>query len=407
MASADPPGRARSSERLALEQLRKLQTISDAALAHLEVDELLDELLTRVREALGVDTSAVLLLEEETDELVARAAKGLEEEVERGVRIPAGKGFAGRVAAERRPVAIFDVDHADVLNPLLREKGVKSLLGAPLLARGRVLGVIHVGSLTHRRFEPDEVELLELVAERVALALDRALVHTELLRLDALKREFIVTAAHELRTPASIIFGVAATLASRRHELSAQVLDDLLDALYEASSRFARLIEELLDFSRLESGTERIAVETVRMRPLLEEVVASLGPEARRTVGIEVPDALTVESDRTALERILGNLLSNALGYGRPPVTVTATGDGDGARIVVEDRGPGVPAAFAARLFDPFARAEEGRGSGSGLGLAIARSYVQQVGGALTYEQAEPTGARFVLTLPPRSSPPA
>lgn len=84
---------------------------------------------------LDADTCAVLLLDEERQELVARAAVGIEEEVERGVRIPYGRGFAGRVVAERRPVILDDVDHADVLNPILREKGIKSLLGVPLLVR--------------------------------------------------------------------------------------------------------------------------------------------------------------------------------------------------------------------------------------------------------------------------------
>ena len=83
----------------------------------------------------------------DADELVARAAVGIEEEVEQGVRIPVGRGFAGRVAAERRPVILDDVDHADVLNPILREKGIKSLLGVPLIAAATSLGVLHVGSL--------------------------------------------------------------------------------------------------------------------------------------------------------------------------------------------------------------------------------------------------------------------
>ncbi len=103
--------------------------------------------------------------------LAARAAKGLEEEVERGVRIPVGRGFAGRVAAERGPVQITDVDHADILNPLLREKGLQSLLGVPMLAEERLVGVLHVGALTKRLFPPDEVDLLQRAADRAALAI--------------------------------------------------------------------------------------------------------------------------------------------------------------------------------------------------------------------------------------------
>src|SRR5204863_7168034 len=104
------------------DRLRKLQALTDAALAHLELDDLLPTLLLRTREILGVDTCAILLLDEETNELVAQAAVGIEEEVEQGVRIPLGRGFAGRIAADQRPVVLADVDHAVVLSPLLLAK---------------------------------------------------------------------------------------------------------------------------------------------------------------------------------------------------------------------------------------------------------------------------------------------
>src|SRR5437773_18259 len=109
------------------ERLERLQALTDAALVHLDLEELLSALLERTTELLETDTCAILLLDEERSELVARAAIGIEEEVERGVRIPLGRGFAGRVAAERRPVILDDVDQADVVKPILRETGIKSL----------------------------------------------------------------------------------------------------------------------------------------------------------------------------------------------------------------------------------------------------------------------------------------
>ena len=132
-------GRLFESERALANRLRKLQEVTDVALTHLSSADLLDELVIRVREILEADTCAILLLDESRNEVVARAAAGLEEEVEAGVRIPLGQGFAGRLAAERKVIALEDVDHSNVLNPILREKGIKSLLGAPLLARGHVL----------------------------------------------------------------------------------------------------------------------------------------------------------------------------------------------------------------------------------------------------------------------------
>jgi serine phosphatase RsbU (regulator of sigma subunit)/anti-sigma regulatory factor (Ser/Thr protein kinase) len=174
--------------RIAADRLRDLQNITDAALAHLPLEELLNELLTRVVEILGVDTSAILLLEDDDATLVARAAKGLEEEVERGVRIPVGAGFAGRIAATREPVTIFDLDKAQVVNPILRERGLRSLLGVPLLVEGAVIGVLHVGTLTQRAFDDDDTELLQRAGDRAALAIFSRLTERERALADALQR---------------------------------------------------------------------------------------------------------------------------------------------------------------------------------------------------------------------------
>jgi GAF domain-containing protein/anti-sigma regulatory factor (Ser/Thr protein kinase) len=155
------------------EQVQRLYRLSDPALSELSLNELLDELLLRVRDALEVDTVAILLKDETSEELVARAAKGIEEEVERGVRIPIGAGFAGRIAAKRVAIYVADVDHADILNPILREKGISSLLGVPLIVEGNLIGVLHVGSLTPREFGEKDVAVLELAAARAAPAIER------------------------------------------------------------------------------------------------------------------------------------------------------------------------------------------------------------------------------------------
>ena len=177
--------------RLAADRLRDLQSITDAALAYLPLETLLDELLTRVIEILGVDTAAILLLEDDDTTLVPRAAKGLEEEVERGVRIPLGRGFAGRIAATRRPVRIMNVAEADIVNPVLREKGLHSLLGVPLLVEGNVVGVLHVGTLRERAFDDDDEQLLQRAGDRAALAIFSRLTERERGLADALQRSLM------------------------------------------------------------------------------------------------------------------------------------------------------------------------------------------------------------------------
>ncbi|MGE5617331.1 MAG: SpoIIE family protein phosphatase [Candidatus Woesearchaeota archaeon] len=156
------------------EQVRHLYRLSDPALSELGLDELLDELLDRVREALRVDTAAILLLDAEAGELVARAARGIEEEVEQGVRVPLGVGFAGRIAAGRIPIFMPDVGVADIHNPILLQKRIRSMLGVPLIVESEIIGVLHVGSLTPRKFDQKDLAVLQLAAARAAPGIERA-----------------------------------------------------------------------------------------------------------------------------------------------------------------------------------------------------------------------------------------
>lgn len=379
--------------------LRKLQAVSDAALAHLSLDELLDELLERIRDALDADTSALLMLDRENQELVARAAKGLEEEVERGTRIPFGKGFAGRIAATRDIVTIEDVDHSYVLNPILSEKGVKSLLGAPLLVGDHVLGVVHVGTLTPRIFTRDDGELLRVVSSRAALAIDRALAYEQVVRLTELQRDFVALAAHELRTPVTTVYGLAATLAHR--ELPPEQAAALQQTLHEQAERMSRLVEQLLDLSRLDTATIRVNPEPIALKAEIEQIVrgSALGHEAE--VEIHVPEDQAVVVDRTVLERVIANLVTNAIRYGAPPVRITSHQDGSDLRVTVQDDGAGIEPEFVPHLFDRFQRSDAARqsGIGAGLGLSIARLYARAHGGDLVYDEAA-VGARFELVLP-------
>jgi signal transduction histidine kinase len=392
-------GRTHEDERRSADRLLKIQSVTDAALAHLNLSELLDELLVRVRDILEADTCAILLLDEQANELVARAARGIEEEVEQGVRIPVGKGFAGRVASTRRPIVLDDVDHADILNPILSEKGIKSMAGAPLLARERVLGVIHVGSLTPRLFTADDVELLERAAERAAMGLEKALLHEELIRLDHVRHAFVSIASHELRTPTAAVLGAALTLAHR--DLPEDLEQELKEALAEQAQRLANLLEQLLDLSRLEAEALEIKPVPIRLRDRLEEIVAAAAATAPEAIEIQAPSDLVVDADPVALERVVSNLVVNALRYGDPPVVISAVHADRHLRLTVEDHGRGIPEDVRPRLFDQFTRGATSSGTqGSGLGLAIARSYAQAHGGDLLYDPTFASGARFHLVLP-------
>ena len=385
---------ALDAERAVRVRVEHVQAIVDAGLAHLELDALLGELLERIRTILSVDTVAVLLVDPDRRELVARAAIGLEEEVEQGLRIPLGNGFAGRIAAEGRPIGLPDVDHAEVLNPLLRIKGVKSLLGVPLAVREHITGVLHVGTLTPRLFTRDETELLQLVAERLAVAIEKARVHDEMIALDELKLSFVAVASHELRTPTTAVYGILTTLRERGDTLGEDVRRQLEQTAWEQADRMRRLIEQLLDLSRLDAHSVTIDPQPLVLRQVLEEVAEATAPG---TVDIDVDPGVAVIADPLVLDRVVSNLVANASRYGKPPIRVEASQRDQFIRILVSDAGDGVPDELVPRLFDRFERGTSGQGSG--LGLAIAKAYANAHGGDLLYTTND-GGACFELILP-------
>ncbi|MGY6655732.1 PP2C family protein-serine/threonine phosphatase [Amycolatopsis sp. TRM77291] len=175
----------------AADRLQVLEAITDTSLGKLGQDKVMATLLARVREVLGVDTATVLRLDPTAQQLQAIAASGIEEEVYQDVRIPLGAGFAGRVAEQRRPVIIDHVDATTVLNALLWERGLRTLLGVPMMAEDELVGVLHVGSVTPREFSETDVELLRLVAARLALEVQIDIAASDRAAAAALQRSLV------------------------------------------------------------------------------------------------------------------------------------------------------------------------------------------------------------------------
>jgi FixJ family two-component response regulator/anti-sigma regulatory factor (Ser/Thr protein kinase) len=151
----------------------RLERLTEAALANLSLDDLLHELLGHVCELLETDTAAILLLDEERALLEVKAERGLYGDADARFTVPVGAGFAGRIVSERRSIVIDDVSAAEVLSPILRQR-VKSLLGVPLLADDRIIGVMHVGTTARRAFSAEDTVVLQLAADRAGRAIERA-----------------------------------------------------------------------------------------------------------------------------------------------------------------------------------------------------------------------------------------
>lgn len=232
----------------------------------------------------------------------------------------------------------------------------------------------------------------------------RLLAHVlgELAESDKLRSEFVALASHELRTPISVVHGIAATLHLRGDELKSDQVHELRAVMFEQTGRLRDLADQLLDLSRLDSSPLALEPQPFHPRERLDELLPQIAAGRLDEIELKVDPRHQVTADPIAFERVAANLIQNALRYGRPPVEVKAERD-DEYRLVVEDRGEGVAPEFVPRLFERFSRSDQARRSnapGAGLGLAIAAAYANAAGGRLDYEPAEPRGARFTFSLP-------
>lgn len=413
---------ARREAEALTDQLAALQKVTDAALGHLSLNDLLAESLKRIREVLHVDTIAILLLEREENELVAWAAQGLEEEVELGVRIPVGRGFAGNIVAKAKPIIISEVENADLFNPLLREKGLKSLLGVPMMIEGRPIGVLHVGVFKHTQFTEKEVRLLQSAADRLALAVENARLYQveQNARADAEaanrgKDEFLTILSHELRTPLTPIIGWV-------HMMESGILPNsdfqkALGVINKNAYNLKRLISDLLDMSAILSGKMRIEENSVVIAPVLEESVETMqafASEAKVDLQLEMPlkmTSVTVKGDRNRLNQIFCNVLHNAIKFSPAAGVVKAslTASDSDAVITISDQGEGIPADFLPHVFERFRQADGSRTrsyGGLGLGLSLVKSFVSVHGGTIEVDsEGAGQGSTFIITLPREGAP--
>lgn len=403
---------ARSRAEEAAEIIRRLQTVTDTALSHLALDDLLREILVRLQELLGADAAAILLVTEDGQYFAGRAAIGLEEEAR--VRVPMGRGVSGRIAASRAPLIVEDLSKVEVVSTIL-SKGARSLLGAPLMIDDRVIGVIHVDTFERHTFTQEDVSLLKLAADRVALAIEHSRLYEaeQRARLEAeavnrMKDEFLATLSHELRSPLHSILGWVTLL--RDGKLSPVAATRALETVERSARAQNRIISDLLDVSRIINGQLHLNVRTLEPGPLIEAGVEALRPAAdAKGISIQIsldPRAGTIAGDSDRLQQIVWNLVSNAIKFtpNGGIVRVRLEQVGSHVEIIVNDTGPGISPDFLPFVFDRFRQADSSstrKQGGLGLGLAIVRHLVELHGGTVeALSEGDGRGATFAVKLP-------
>jgi PAS domain S-box-containing protein len=405
---------AREEAERAAEMVRRLQGVADIALSHLGLDDMLSQMLGRVRELLRTDSAVIMLVSEDGKTLIDRAAVGIEQASPQ-VRTPIGYGVVGRIAAERTPLIVNDVTTSDVIAPSLRHKA-RSLIGAPLIIEDRVIGVVHTHTSEPRQFTDDDVKLLELAADRLAMTIERARLYEaeQRARVDAenanrIKDEFLATLSHELRSPLNAILGWVVLL--RQGKLDDEATARALETVEFSARSQNRMINDLLDVSRIISGKLRLSVRPLKPFRVIEAAVEALRPAAQaKGIVLEVEldsgsGPISADSDR--LQQIVWNLVSNAIRFtprlGTVGVRLHQTNSS--VEIIVADTGVGIAPEFLPFVFDRFRQADSSskrKQGGLGIGLAIVRHLVELQGGTVEAQSSgEGHGATFVVRFPP------
>jgi PAS domain S-box-containing protein len=291
---------------------------------------------------------------------------------------------------------------------LVLELKTRAGLGVPLRVRGRTLGAIAVGSGdTRRHYDDEDVTVATDLAQRAALMLDNQGLYRASLDAVALRDEFLSVASHELRTPVTSLQLAVQSVLAVGEAAEPAFLRQALESAERQTRRLSRLMGALLDVSRVHGGWLELQRDEVDLVALVRDVTRALGEDARRAgCAIEMNSglvSLTGRWDRSRLEQVVTNLVSNALKYGAgKPVALTVRRAGDArAQIEVRDQGIGVPESERERIFERFERAVSARHYGGlGLGLYIVRRIVTAHGGTVSVGDALGGGASFVVTLP-------
>jgi two-component system, OmpR family, sensor histidine kinase KdpD len=375
--------RAREASRSREANARHLLDLSEVLLVDKPAAELGETVVTWAHEALGLGGVALLLSIEGHLEVVSSSGTPISPEELRRLQPEA-----------RLPVPLTTGTSHDAVQTLA------------LASSGRPVGLLVMRNVPA---DPTVRELLPILANHLAIALERAqlrerILHAELLEeVDRLRRSLIGAVSHDLRTPLATIKVASSTFLDRSNDLSEEDADELHGLIDMQADRLTRLVNSLLDMTRIQSGSLEVRRRPWSVRDMVHEALSELRSSfVDRGVDVVISDQLPlVDVDPLLIEQVLANLLDNANRHGPQgtPITVSAAvTTRNRVRVAVSDRGAGVPLAERDAIFEKFVRFDTG--GRSGLGLAIAKAFVEAHGDRIWVEGAPGGGARFVFTLP-------
>ncbi|MFB2891931.1 PAS domain S-box protein [Aerosakkonemataceae cyanobacterium BLCC-F50] len=387
---------------------------------------LVETLFAKIKTLMGLDVYFNYVLDEERQQLHLEFYGGISEDTARQIEwLELGCAVCGTVAQQRCQMLQFDVPNStDPKTQLVRSLGITAYSCQPLIAQGKLFGTLSFGSRTRMTFSPTETQLFQALCDQIAIALERSQLLSslqeqteELKQNNRLKDEFFSALSHELRTPLNPILGWTKLLQSQR--LTCDQVTQALETIERNVQQQIRLVDDLLDVSRVIQGKMRLETHPVDLALTLKSAVETVAFAAQAkaiTLEMNLTEPIYTLGDGDRLQQVFWNLLSNAIKFtpngGQVDIelSVSQGHEGESVQIRVFDAGIGISADFLPHIFEYFRQAEGGwarRYSGLGLGLAIVHHLVELHGGTITAESPGlGKGATFTVKLPLLGSSP-
>jgi signal transduction histidine kinase len=379
----------------------------------LDLDQAFAAFIRELRGLLGFDRTAIVLADDGTARVMAAAGAGADTVFPIGTRRDVAGSILEDVLTGAQPVYRRDMqEEAYPEERAFHELGLRCRLAAPLLVGARAIGMISIVRVEPDSFSEEEIELVSLLGRFLgatvqnirAYEAERTTVE-ELRRLSALRADFVSLVSHELRSPMASVIGSAKTLRMRWRELTPEQRESFLALIDHETNRLADLVSDVLDTSRIESGTFSYSFSDVNVGDIVRESAAAAQTgqdevQVRAEVTTPLP---TVRGDRERLRQVVTNLIDNAVKYSPAgaEVDVEASSNNGLITVAVHDRGPGIASEHKMLIFEKFGRVSgENAKPGTGLGLFIARSIAEAHGGTLEVASGEGLGSTFTLALP-------
>ncbi len=367
----------------------------------------LDAVFRLARTIFIFDTVALYLQYDESDEFEPIYARALGRGRSKEAELAWGEPAAAEAFRARQTVL-----RKEDSGPIVQERDRRrDYLGLPLLVGGRCVGSLVFGRFGGPSYPPEHIRLAEFVAWHVGQLLENRRLSRRIASLEAqrelarMQDEFISTISHELRTPLGFIKGYVTTLLREDIQWEESKRQEFLRIIDDEADRLRELIDNLLDSSRLESGTLSMTLEPSRLPPIIRDAVQrvhSAHPDMQ--IGVDIPkEKLPIlRLDSTRIAQVLDNFLNNARKYAPgSPVEVRVRRHERNIVVEVEDQGPGIAPEHLSHLFERFYRVTNDHSiRGTGLGLYISRKIVEAHGGEVGVESELGKGSRFYFTLP-------